>query len=104
MKVIINNKEINLIEAKTFYTRLKGLMFKKNIQEGIFFPKCNSIHTFFMKEPIDLIMVDKAFNVVLIKKNLKKNKIIYKKEAYHTIELPFNSMKDLSLQTLNIID
>ena len=29
MKVIVNNKEINLIDATNFIKRLKGLMFKK---------------------------------------------------------------------------
>ena len=36
-----------------FKDRLIGNMFKKNIQD-MCFPKCNSIHTFFMFKPIDV--------------------------------------------------
>ena len=35
--------------ANNFYTRLKGLMGKKNINYGLLIPKCNSIYTYFMK-------------------------------------------------------
>lgn len=105
MKIVINNKSFKINKANTFSKRLKGLMFKKNIKEGLFIPKCNNIHTFFMKDNIDVIMIDKNNKIVLIKKNLKKNKIIYKKEAYHTIELPKNSIENLNLnETLTIID
>ena len=105
MKIVINNKSFKINKANTFLKRLKGLMFKKNIKEGLFIPECNNIHTFFMKDNIDVIMIDKNNKVILIKKNLKKNKIIYKKEAYHTIELPKNSIENLNLnETLTIID
>ena len=51
--------KINIIEAKTFKQRLLGLMFKKNIDYALLFKRCNSIHTFFMKEKIDVVMTDK---------------------------------------------
>ena len=41
-----------------FKDRLIGNMFKKNIID-MCFPKCNSIHTFFMLNPIDVYMTDK---------------------------------------------
>ena len=86
--------------------RFFGLMGKKNIKTGLLFPKCNSVHTFFMKEDIDIIMIDKDKKIVLIKENVTKNKIIYKKEAYHTIELPKNTINNkLNLgETLTIIN
>lgn len=105
MKVLINNQTIILDKADTILKRFFGLMGKKNIKNGLFFPKCNSIHTFFMKENIDIIMIDKTKKIVLLKTNVQKNKITYKKEAYHTIELPKNSINNLTLgETLTIID
>ena len=89
MKVIINNKEINLVDANTFYKKLKGLMFKKNINYCLRI-KTNSIHTFFMKENIDVIMTDKNNNVLYIFNNLNKNKIIIKPNVYYTYEFPCN--------------
>ena len=97
MKISVNKEEFNVEVANTFKKRLLGLMGKKNIKEGLYFPKTNSIHTFFMKEPIDIIMINKENHVVYIKKNLQKNKIIIKKKAYHTIELPNNSIKNINI-------
>ena len=91
MKLIYNNKEIELINCVSFYSRLKGFMFKKNINNALLFNKCNSIHTFFMKENIDVIMCDKDNNILYFYKDLKKNKIIFpKKNVYKVIETPSN--------------
>ena len=97
MILIVDNQKFNLDIANTFKKKLIGLMGKKNIQKGLFFPKTHSIHTFFMKEDIDIIMIDKNNNIVYYKKNLKRNKIIIKRKAYHTIELPKNSLKNIVL-------
>ena len=97
MKIIINKEEFNVDVANTFKKRLFGLMGKKNIKKGLFFPKTRSIHTFFMKEAIDIIMIDKDNNVIYYQKNMPKNKILIKKKAYHTIELPNNSLNNINI-------
>ncbi len=90
--------KIKIYEAKTFKQRLFGLMFKKNIDYCLLFKKCNSIHTFFMKEKIDIVMTDKNNKVIYIKKNMKKNRIILpKKNVYYTYEFPSNFIKDLKI-------
>ena len=90
--------KIKIYEAKTFKQRLLGLMFKKNIDYCLLFKKCNSIHTFFMKEKIDVVMTDKNNKVIYIKKNMKKNRIILpKKNVYYTYEFPNNFIKDLKI-------
>ena len=91
MKLIYNNKEIELINCVSFYSRLMGFMFKKNINNALLFNKCNSIHTFFMKKKIDVIMCDKDNNILFYYKNLNKNKVILpKKNVYKVIETPSN--------------
>ena len=97
MKIVINNQEFNVDVANSFKKRFLGLMGKRNIKTGIFFPKTGSIHTFFMKEAIDVIMIDKKNKVIYFKKNLKKNRILIKKKAYHTIELPSNSLNNINI-------
>lgn len=96
--------KIKVYEAKTFKQRLLGLMFKKNINYCLLFKNCNSIHTFFMKENIDVVMTDKNNKVLYIKKNMKKNRIIFpKKGVYNTYEFPNNFIKDLKInETLKI--
>lgn len=81
MKLIYENKNIELKECKSFYDRLMGFMFKKNINSSLLFDKCNSIHTFFMKENIDVIMCDKDNNILFFYKNLSKNRIILPKKG-----------------------
>ncbi len=97
MEIIINKEKILLNVANTFTKRLFGLMGKKNIQTGLFLPKTRSIHTFFMKEKIDIIMLDKNNKIVYLEKNVSKNRIIIKKKAYHTIELPSNTIINLNI-------
>lgn len=92
MEILINNNKIDVDIADTFFKRLIGLMGKKNIQKGLLFKKNSSIHTFFMRENIDVLMLDKEKKILLVKKNLKKNKILIKKKAYYTIELPINTI------------
>lgn len=79
MKLLYENKEIELKECKSFYSRLMGFMFRKNINSSLLFDKCNSIHTFFMKENIDVIMCDSNNNILFFYKDLPKNKIILPK-------------------------
>ena len=87
--------KIRVIEAKSFKDRLLGLCFKKNKDYCMYFDNCNSIHTFFMKEPIDVVMTDKNNKIIYIKKNMKKNRIILpKKNVSKTYEFPNNYIKD----------
>lgn len=97
--------EINIKICKTFKTRLLGLMFqKKAIDFGLCFPHCNSIHTFFMRQNIDVIMTDKNNKILYIYKNLKPWKIILpKKHIYYTYELPINKFNYKIGDTLEIL-
>ena len=89
MNLVYNKKKIDVIDCDTFFSRLMGFMFKKKIDNALLFNNCNSIHTFFMKCNIDVIMCDKENNIIHYYNNLKKNKIILpKKNVYKTIELP----------------
>ena len=58
MKIKINDQIFDVIIANTFLKKLKGLMFQKKIQQGMLFPNTRSIHTFFMKDKIDIIMIN----------------------------------------------
>lgn len=81
MKLVYNDKCIELKECKSFYSRLMGFMFKKNIDYSLLFNRCDSIHTFFMKENIDVIMCDNNNTILFFYKNLPKNKIIWPKRG-----------------------
>ena len=92
MYLISKNKKIEIIMCESIFSRFKGFMLKKKIKNCLCFPKCNSIHTFFMLSNIDIIMTDKENKVVYIKNNLKPCRIIFpKKDVYYTYELNSNS-------------
>lgn len=86
------NNKIYFEDCTTFFKRLIGFMFKiKKIETGKRFPKCNSIHTFFMFQNIDVIITDKDNKIIKIYPNLRPNRIILpKKNVYYTYELPTN--------------
>lgn len=92
MKIIINNKYIKVKLCKNILDKFKGMMFlKKKIDYCYCFKNCNSIHTFFMFQNIDVIMCDKKNNVLYTYKNLKPWKIILpKKNVYYTYEFSTN--------------
>ena len=66
-----------------------GFMGQRNIHHALLFKKCNSIHTFFMKEAIDVIFCDEDNVILYYYNNLKPNQIIWpKKGATRVFELP----------------
>ncbi len=102
MYIKINNKDIYIINCKSFFSRLKGFMFtKKEIKTGLLFEHCSSIHTFFMFQPIDVVLLDKDNNVVKCYEGLRPNRIILpKKSVKKVLELPINSAKYINKKSL----
>jgi len=100
MKIIINNKEIIDVEiADTSFTRIKGLMFKKEIDKGLLIKPCNSIHTFFMKKSIDILYLDKNGEIIKITHAMKPwrvGSLVLK--AKSVIELPENTIKTMNIK------
>ena len=67
-------------------------MFKKEINENLVFIHCSSIHTFFMKNNIDVLFFDKDKKLLKVYKDIKKNKILTCKKSYYTVELLSNKI------------
>lgn len=105
MQISVNNKIMEIKYCTSFINRLFGLSFKKNIKQGLCFPKCNSIHMFFMFESIDIIMTDKSNKILYLFPNQKPWSIILpKKNVYYTYELPANTINKLNINDiLNIV-
>lgn len=98
MQLSYGEKKIKLINCISFYSRLKGFMFEKNIDRALLFDKCNSIHTFFMYNNIDVIMCDKDNTIIKYYKNLKKNKVILPKRKVNRVyEIPVNYFNNIKV-------
>ncbi len=94
MHINVNNKTIKIKECKFFFSRLIGFMFKiEPITTGLCFPRCNSLHTFFMYQNIDVVMTDKNNRILYLYQDFKPWQIIWpKKGVYYTYEFAANSM------------
>ncbi len=92
----IINKSKNLTVARrvrfadSFFLRLKGLMFSKSIGEDAawIFRRAPSIHTFFMRFPIDVVFLDKDKRVIKIKPAVQPWRIVSCLRSSFTLELP----------------
>lgn len=74
--------------ANSFMKRFLGYMLQKEPHyESILFKPCNSIHTFFMKFPIDVLFINENMEVCKKIESLKPGKIIMPvKKAVMVIE------------------
>jgi uncharacterized membrane protein (UPF0127 family) len=106
---MIKNKSKNTIVSKTFVyktglTKVKGLLFEKKAKALIFRTRFG-IHTFFMRFPIDLMVIDKNKNVVFIKESVKPNRIIFWNPRFDlVIELPKGSIKNSNTKPGDTLD
>lgn len=78
MKLYHNSKCLHssVTTAFNFGQRAKGLLGKTKIEESALWIKpCNSVHTFFMNFPIDVIFVNENLKILKICENLKPFKI-----------------------------
>lgn len=88
--------QLDIKVADRFFTRFKGLMFRKEPirKEGLLITECNSIHMFFMKFAIDVVMLSKDGKVVKTISNLQPWKLVGPvKKAYSTLELPVGTIE-----------
>ena len=65
--------------ARGFLERSVGLLGKSTMPEdmALWIPSCKSIHTFFMKFPIDAIFVDKKLCVVSIFHSIPSSRVLF---------------------------
>jgi len=92
--------EIEVKIALSFWERFCGLMGKKPITDAdtIIFPNCNSVHTFFMRESIDVIFVRSDGFVLQIIRSLKPWRLLWPLgKAAHCIEMTENRSEKLGL-------
>ena len=99
MNLVYNRKKIKIIDCKSFFSRLRGFMFKNKIDYALLFDRCNSIHTFFMKENIDVIMCDKDNYILYFYSDLPKNKIILPKKGVRKVYETPSGYFDINMKT-----
>lgn len=77
---------------KTGLSKTKGLLFNKTAKTLVF-KTGFGIHTFFMKFPIDLMILNNKMKVVFIKEHIKPNRVIFWNPKYTlVVEMPQGSI------------
>lgn len=92
--------------AERFVDRLRGLIGKATWSpgEGMYFPRCSSIHMWFMKIAIDVVFLkrnnDDRFIVTSIRKSIPAWKIVplLDMRATDTLELPVGTIDRCRIQ------
>lgn len=77
--------------ADTAVRRVKGLLGRECLEEGqgLLFKKCSSLHTLFMRFPIDIVFLDRDGKVLKLKKGVKPFKLVAAPlRSYYALELP----------------
>ena len=96
--------------ATSFRSRAQGLIGTRSLEfnTGVWFPKTNWIHTFFMSIPIDVIYLDKSMKVQKLDSNLKPWRLpapVFK--AHSVVELAAGFIENNNVQlgdTLHVGD
>ncbi len=82
--------------ANTYFTRLKGLMFRRGMKEdtGLLLDPCPQIHTCFMRFAIDAIFLDKNGEVLYVAEQMKPWRFgRFVRGSRYTLELPGGLLK-----------
>ena len=110
MKIINKSKNIVLAEdasnADNPFKRMKGLLGKKEFMLGkaLILKPCNSIHTFFMRFPIDVLFINKENKVIAFLPSFKPFRLtrIYPASS-SVIEFPSGTLKPNLVERGDII-
>ncbi len=95
MKIINESRSATLADraetADSFWSRFRGLMGRNELPEGaaLIIEPNSSVHTFWMRFPIDVIFVDREGTVVGLREAMPPNRpYAGARGARRTIELP----------------
>lgn len=76
--------------AERPWSRMRGLLGRKNLPagEGILLRPASSVHTFFMRFPIDVVFLDRSHEVIGVRERLGPWRLAGQRKAHSTLELP----------------
>lgn len=78
----------NIYIADNFILRARGLLFRKKIgdSEGLLITRCNSVHTFGMRYPIDIVFLNAQMRIIEIVKSLAPYRFSINRKANAVLE------------------
>lgn len=101
MKLKYKNNKIMVTETNN----LNILKYKfQKLYYAIIINNCNRYSSILNKQRVDIVMVDKEFRVLSIKRNMHENTVYEDKSANKTILLPLNIFKDLKINDQLVVE
>jgi len=104
------DKEILILHdievAESFFSKLTGLIFKKNLKEGSGFliENCNNIHTLWMRFPIDVLYLDEGGRILHMLYSVKPFRFTSSiKGAVKVLEIKSKAAAGLGLKVGDIL-
>ena len=84
-------------------TRMRGLMGRRSLEpgHGMLIRRTGSIHTFFMRFPIDAVFLDRKMRVRKIVRELSRNRAAASLGARSVLELPAGEAARVGLELGN---
>ena len=99
----INQQKLQIYVADCFGSRLRGLMLRRPaflpMGTGLLITPCNSIHMMFMRFAIDVVYLDKDYQVVRVVEKLRPwlgLSLCF--PAYATLELPPGTIQKYNIR------
>ena len=82
--------------AGTSALRRRGLLKHTSLEpgEGLWIAPCESVHTFGMKFPIDVVFLNKKKKILKIRHTMVKSRIAFSLRAYSVLELPAGTLAE----------
>lgn len=90
-----------VVVANSALTRLRGLMFRRRlgVEEGLWLRPCQSVHTWWMFFPIDVLFLDRRHSIVSLIECLRPFRLTWPRwSATSVIELPAGTIARYGLQ------
>jgi hypothetical protein len=91
--------------ATSMWSRFWGLMFRKRLDDdaALLIDPCSSVHTMFMRFPIDVVFLDEDNRVVKVSAGLRPWRIGLAKGARRVLEMPAGAASSAGLQVDDMI-
>jgi uncharacterized membrane protein (UPF0127 family) len=76
--------------SDSFFSRLRGLLGRDRLpaREGLLLSPAGSVHTFFMRFPIDVVFLDKQLVVQRVVPDVARSRLVSHRGARRVLELP----------------
>lgn len=90
---------LRIFHARSFVARLFGLLGRRPLAagEGLLLEPCSSVHTFGMRYPIDVVMLDGENRVLSTRSALAPARLAATPRTRRVLELPPNSLAALGI-------